>query len=107
MLRLQPFALRWRAFSPPMAPAQDMCSTLATAFIRKSTRITCWRWLKQCMSLALPTMGRQQRTRPDQAMRVRILSAGVIPVRRTDERWLYLLLRAYQYWDFPKGKTEA
>lgn len=40
-------------------------------------------------------------------MRVRILSAGVIPVRRTDERWLYLLLRAYQYWDFPKGKTEA
>lgn len=40
-------------------------------------------------------------------MRVKILSAGVIPVRRTDGRWLYLLLRAYQYWDFPKGKTEA
>lgn len=40
-------------------------------------------------------------------MRVKILSAGIIPVRRVDERWLYLLLRAYQYWDFPKGKTEA
>lgn len=40
-------------------------------------------------------------------MRVKILSAGVIPVRRSGDRWLYLLLRAYQYWDFPKGKTEA
>lgn len=40
-------------------------------------------------------------------MRAKILSAGVIPVRWTGNRWLYLLLRAYQYWDFPKGKAEA
>lgn len=40
-------------------------------------------------------------------MRAKILSAGVIPVRWTGSRWLYLLLRAYQYWDFPKGKAEA
>lgn len=40
-------------------------------------------------------------------MRAKILSAGVIPVRRVEGQWLYLLLRAYQYWDFPKGKTEA
>lgn len=40
-------------------------------------------------------------------VRPKILSAGVIPVRRAQGRWLYLLLRAYQYWDFPKGKTEA
>jgi 8-oxo-dGTP pyrophosphatase MutT (NUDIX family) len=28
-------------------------------------------------------------------------------VRRAQGRWLYLLLRAYQYWDLPKGKTET
>lgn len=39
-------------------------------------------------------------------MRAKLLSAGVIPVRWAEGRWLYLLLRAYQYWDFPKGKVE-
>ncbi len=35
------------------------------------------------------------------------LSAGVVVVRRDPERgWLFLLLRAYQYWDFPKGMVE-
>lgn len=34
------------------------------------------------------------------------VSAGVIVVRRHDEQWRYLLLRAYQYWDFPKGLVE-
>jgi 8-oxo-dGTP pyrophosphatase MutT (NUDIX family) len=33
------------------------------------------------------------------------LSAGVIPVLRDEH--LYLLLRAYRYWDFPKGIVEA
>lgn len=35
-----------------------------------------------------------------------ILSCGVVLVRR--EKWAlqYLLLKAYQYWDFPKGKLE-
>jgi bis(5'-nucleosidyl)-tetraphosphatase len=40
-------------------------------------------------------------------MKFKVLSAGVIPVRWEDDRWLYLLLRAYQYWDFPKGRAEA
>jgi bis(5'-nucleosidyl)-tetraphosphatase len=40
-------------------------------------------------------------------MRAKLLSAGVIPVRWSGDHWLYLMLRAYQYWDFPKGKTEA
>lgn len=40
-------------------------------------------------------------------MKAKILSAGVIPVRWDQGRWLYLLLRAYQYWDFPKGRAEA
>lgn len=40
-------------------------------------------------------------------VRAKTLSAGVIPVRHAQGGWLYLLLRAYQYWDFPKGKTEA
>ena len=31
------------------------------------------------------------------------LSAGVVLVRRSGEACNYLLLRAYNYWDFPKG----
>ncbi len=34
------------------------------------------------------------------------LSAGVVVVRRIAGRWHYLLLRAYDYWDFPKGQVE-
>lgn len=34
------------------------------------------------------------------------LSAGVVVVRRIDGPWHYLLLRAYRYWDFPKGRVE-
>ncbi len=33
----------------------------------------------------------------------KILSAGVIIVRYFDAGWRYLLLRVYDYWDFPKG----
>ena len=35
-----------------------------------------------------------------------VLSAGVVVVRREGEDWRYLLLRAYNYWDFPKGEVE-
>ena len=38
---------------------------------------------------------------------MKVLSAGVIPVRWNQGRWLYLWLRAYQYWDFPKGRSEG
>ena len=34
------------------------------------------------------------------------LSAGVIVVRREEGVWRYLILRAYNYWDFPKGIIE-
>lgn len=34
------------------------------------------------------------------------LSAGAVIVRRFDDRYRYLLLRAYDYWDFPKGIVE-
>lgn len=34
------------------------------------------------------------------------MSAGVIIVRRYDDEWRYLLLRVYNYWDFPKGEVE-
>jgi bis(5'-nucleosidyl)-tetraphosphatase len=34
------------------------------------------------------------------------LSAGVVVVRRAQDKWQYLLLRAYDYWDFPKGQVE-
>jgi bis(5'-nucleosidyl)-tetraphosphatase len=36
-----------------------------------------------------------------------ILSAGVVVVRREGDVRKYLLLRAYNYWDFPKGIVEA
>jgi len=34
------------------------------------------------------------------------LSAGIVVVRREERHWLYLLLRAYRNWDFPKGEVE-
>lgn len=43
----------------------------------------------------------------DEKGRVQTLSAGVIVVRRHDDDYRYLLLRAYNYWDFPKGLVEA
>ena len=39
-------------------------------------------------------------------MKVKILSAGVVVLRRQDDDWLCLLLRAYQHWDSPKGQVE-
>lgn len=35
-----------------------------------------------------------------------IVSAGAIIVRWDRTRFLYLLLRAHNFWDFPKGQTE-
>ena len=40
-------------------------------------------------------------------MAERILSAGVVVVRDSGDGWRVLLLRAYNYWDFPKGQVEA
>lgn len=34
------------------------------------------------------------------------LSAGVVVLRRGPLGWLYLMLRAYRNWDFPKGVVE-
>jgi 8-oxo-dGTP pyrophosphatase MutT (NUDIX family) len=34
------------------------------------------------------------------------LSAGVVVVRHAPPEWLYLMLRAYRNWDFPKGMVE-
>ena len=39
-------------------------------------------------------------------MAERILSAGVVVVRHTDDGWRVLLLRVYNYWDCPKGVVE-
>ncbi|HEX7115599.1 MAG TPA: NUDIX domain-containing protein [Steroidobacter sp.] len=35
------------------------------------------------------------------------LSAGVVVVRETREGWRFLLLRAFNHWDFPKGMVES
>lgn len=35
------------------------------------------------------------------------LSAGSVVVRKEGKGYRFLLLRAYDYWDFPKGKREA
>src|SRR5687767_893989 len=34
------------------------------------------------------------------------LSAGVVVVRETPDGWRFLLLRAFNHWDFPKGLVE-
>jgi len=34
------------------------------------------------------------------------LSAGVVVVRQIPGSWLFLMLRAYRNWDFPKGLVE-
>jgi 8-oxo-dGTP pyrophosphatase MutT (NUDIX family) len=34
------------------------------------------------------------------------LSAGVVPFRQTRAGWRLLVLRAYNNWDFPKGRVE-
>jgi 8-oxo-dGTP pyrophosphatase MutT (NUDIX family) len=39
-------------------------------------------------------------------MAERILSAGVVVVSRVEDSWRVLLLRVYNYWDFPKGVVE-
>ncbi len=36
----------------------------------------------------------------------KILSSGVAVVRKHEGKWLFLVLRAYRYWDFPKGIVE-
>ena len=40
-------------------------------------------------------------------MAERILSAGVVVVRRAEDGWRVLLLRVYNYWDCPKGLVET
>jgi len=35
-----------------------------------------------------------------------ILSAGIIVVRKEEDGWKYLFLRAFRNWDFPKGEME-
>lgn len=39
-------------------------------------------------------------------MTARILSAGVVVLHWAGDHYDYLLLRAYDYWDFPKGMVE-
>jgi 8-oxo-dGTP pyrophosphatase MutT (NUDIX family) len=43
---------------------------------------------------------------PVRTARTPRLSAGVVVVRAGPTGWLFLLLRAYRNWDFPKGVVE-
>lgn len=36
-----------------------------------------------------------------------VLSGGIIPLRKENDKWKVLILRCYTHWDFPKGKKEA
>ena len=40
-------------------------------------------------------------------IRNRRVSAGVVVVRDTPAGWRFLLLRAFNHWDFPKGMVES
>lgn len=50
---------------------------------------------------------RANRTTPPKSISARILSSGVVVVHWDRDHYDYLLLRAYNYWDFPKGVVEA
>lgn len=39
-------------------------------------------------------------------MKAKIMSAGVVVVKRQSGHFKYLLLRAFNHWDFPKGVVE-
>jgi 8-oxo-dGTP pyrophosphatase MutT (NUDIX family) len=43
---------------------------------------------------------------PVRTVRAPRLSAGVVVVRPTPTGWLFLMLRAYRNWDFPKGVVD-
>ncbi len=45
-------------------------------------------------------------TNRGQNRQIRIFSAGVAVLRRVNGQWRFLLLRAFQHWDFPKGQVE-
>jgi bis(5'-nucleosidyl)-tetraphosphatase len=45
--------------------------------------------------------------RSDKPRPTPVLSAGVVVVRRAEDGWRVLLLRAYNHWDCPKGVVEA
>jgi bis(5'-nucleosidyl)-tetraphosphatase len=34
------------------------------------------------------------------------MSSGIIPVKKINGTWQFLLLRCFKYWDFPKGHVE-
>lgn len=52
------------------------------------------------------TRKRTRRAKSATRRSVKQVSAGVVVVRPTGNEWQYLLLRAYDYWDFPKGLLE-
>ena len=41
------------------------------------------------------------------SLRTPRLSAGVVVVRQAEEGWRFLLLRAFNHWDVPKGMVET
>jgi len=38
---------------------------------------------------------------------IKPVSAGVVVVKESDEGYLFLMLRAYSYWDMPKGRIDS
>lgn len=51
-------------------------------------------------------MANGDREGPDRDRNGHKLSAGVVVVRESASGWLFLMLRAYRNWDFPKGMVE-
>lgn len=45
--------------------------------------------------------------KPEHRSGPRRLSAGVVVVRGGPDQWVFLMLRAYRNWDFPKGMVDA
>lgn len=62
-------------------------------------RLRGWETLVKTLTLGI--------MRKSEKARAKTLSAGVIVVRWQGDGYRYLLLRAYGYWDFPKGLVET
>ena len=41
-----------------------------------------------------------------QTKTARFLSSGIIPIKKINGVWHFLILRCFRYWDFPKGHVE-
>lgn len=86
-----------------MAVSTDAHGVSQLEFIRFGVAQARRGWLEKNDVVNSLSLSRLLKLFQNDAARV-TLAAGIIPFRREHGRRLYLLLRSYAYWDFPKGE---